>query len=231
MPDNPDWLHRPEWGVALTVAAYALALLLRARFKWMHPLFFGSIAVIAVLALADIPYELYRHGADYVLLLLGPATVALGVPIYKYSRQLRRSIAPIAAGVIGGSIVSLAVTWLLVRALGLSDQLLYALLPKSVTTAVSAALTEQLGGMPEMSAAFTVLTGLVGSMFGPLFLRLIGVRGDAAIGTAVGTAAHGIGTARLVGDSERQAGVSALAMSLSCLVTPALMIPLYSWLA
>ncbi|GGF86712.1 LrgB family protein [Paenibacillus abyssi] len=229
MPAIADWIQGPEWAVAVTVAAYAAALLLRNKFKWMHPLFTGAAAVILFLTFTDISYEDYRIGGDLILFMLGPATVALGVPLYKHSQRLRRHIPGILAGVMAGSVVSIAGAWLLASVSGLSTAILYSMIPKSVTAAVSVPLSEQLGGIPELTAVLTVLTGLIGSMFGPMVLKLFGIRRDLAIGVAVGTASHGIGTARLVNDSEWQASVSALSMSLSCIITPIFILPLY-WL-
>lgn len=224
-----EWLQGAEWGAALTIAAYAGALVLRGKIRRLHPLFTGSVAVIALLLLTGISYEEYRIGGDLLVFMLGPATVALGVPIYKHGKQLRRQFPLLLAGVTTGSIAAIVSSWLFASLFGLPPQILYSMLPKSVTTAVSIELAEQLGGVPELAALLTVLTGLLGSMFGPAFLRMAGVRGDLPVGTALGTASHGIGTARLVADSERQGSVSALAMSISCIVTPLLMLPLYWW--
>jgi predicted murein hydrolase (TIGR00659 family) len=230
MPTTADWINAPEWGAAVTLLAYAAALLLRSRVRWMHPLFTSSAAIIALLLVTGLSYDDYRIGGDLVIFMLGPATVALGVPLYKYGRRLRGSLTAVAAGVTVGSAASIASGWLLASLTGLAPQMVYSLLPKSVTTAVSVPLSAQLGGIPEMTAVFTVLTGLTGSMFGPVFLRRMGVRADLPLGVAMGTSSHGIGTARLVGDSPWQGSVSALSMSISCIVTPLLMLPLYWWL-
>ncbi|MBD2847231.1 LrgB family protein [Paenibacillus sp. IB182496] len=227
--DNGEWLQRPEWGVALTVAAYAAALLLRRRLPWMHPLFVGTGLVVLILLAGGVSYEDYRIGGDLVLFMLGPATVALGVPLYKHSRQLRHQLGAVLAGVTAGSLASIGSAWLLAAGAGLSSAVASSLLPKSVTSAVSVSLAGTLGGIPELTAVLTVLTGLLGSMFGPLLLRRCRLGSDLAIGVGVGTAAHGIGTARLVNDSQWQGSVGALAMSISCIVTPLLLLPLH-WL-
>ena len=105
------------------------------------------------------------------------------------------------------------------------------MLPKSVTTPISMEVARQLGGVPELAAAFTVTAGLIGAVVGPGLLRLARVRGDLAVGAAMGTAAHGIGTARVLQDSELQGGVAGLAMALAGVVTSLLAIPAQWWVA
>ena len=111
-----------------------------------------------------------------------------------------------------------------------SRVLLLSMLPKSVTTPISIELSLQLGGIPALTAVFTVLAGLLGSVVGPQLLRLAGVRGDIAIGLAMGTSSHGIGTARIIRDSEFQGGASGLAMALAGIITSLLIIPIQWWL-
>jgi putative effector of murein hydrolase len=104
------------------------------------------------------------------------------------------------------------------------------MIPKSVTTPISVELSKLLGGTPELSAVFTVLAGLIGSVVGPAILKLFGVRRDIPIGIAMGTSAHGIGTARVVQESELQGGASGFAMALAGIVTSLLSIPVQWWL-
>lgn len=220
---------QPLFGVALTVAFYAIAQLLSRRWKWLHPLFVTAGGMIVFLLLCEIPYEDYKIGGDIVSFFLGPATVALAVPLYKSAQFMKGKVRAIVLGVAIGSISGLLSVALFMWALhGVRDTLL-SMLPKSATSPIAIELARQLGGTPELGGVFAVLTGLLGSMLGPLLLRKAGVRSDVAIGTAVGTASHGIGTARLLRESELQGGVSGLAMGLSGIITPILCIPIY-WL-
>lgn len=230
MSELRELAGEPVFGVALTIGAYALALRLNRRRKWMHPLFACTGMLIMLLLVADIPYEDYSKGGEIVSFFLGPTTVALAVPLYKSLLTMRKHLKAIAVGVAAGSIAGLCVSSLVVLAFGGSKELLITLLPKSVTTPIAIELSKQLAGNAPLTGVFTVLTGLLGSMFGPALLRLFGLRSDLAIGAAVGTAAHGIGTGRLARESEAQAGISGFAMSLSGLVMSLLGIPLAIWL-
>jgi len=230
MQEAIQWVKGPEWGIIVTVVCYVFALLLRNKIKWLPPLLTGSITIILLLIIGGFSYDDYREGGDYILFMLGPATIALGVPIYKYGRRMQKNVKAVLIGVTVGSSISILTGWYLSLYLGLSPQIIYSLLPRSVTTAVSVQVSSQLGGIPEATAVFTVLTGLLGSLIGPAFLRMVRIRNSIAIGTAIGTASHGIGTARLVADSEYQASISALSMSLSCIITPSLILLIQWWI-
>ncbi|MFB0846320.1 LrgB family protein [Paenibacillus oleatilyticus] len=225
-----EWTEQPLFGIALTVLAYVFALALQQRWKALHPLLTCSALVIAFLLAANVPYEAYRKGADYIVFLLGPATVALGIPLYKNAQRIRNALLPIAAGITAGSISALLLSAGLVWGLGGSRELLVTMMPKSVTSPIALEISRQAGGIPELTAVLTVLTGLIGSMFGPGLLRLAGVRDDISIGTAIGTSSHGIGTARIIRDSELAGSVSGFAMGAAAILTSLLFIPLYWYL-
>ena len=220
----------PIFGVGLTVLVYALASALHRRWRWVHPLLITCGALILLLRGARIPYADYRAGGDVIAFFLGPATIALGVPFYKQSRRIGRHVLPIVVSVTAGSAAGIASAWALVKLSGGSDNVVRSMLPKSVTTPISIELSRQLGGTPELSAVFTVLAGLIGSVVGPMTLRAVGVRRDIPIGLAMGTSAHGIGTARVIQESELQGGSSGFAMALAGIVTALLSIPVQWWL-
>ncbi|RKP52985.1 LrgB family protein [Cohnella endophytica] len=219
----------PLFGVAATVIFYAAAQLLNRKWNWLHPLFLTAGGLIVLLVLCGIPYEEYKGGGDIVGFFLGPATVALAVPLYESLKRLRGKIRAVVIGVTIGSLCGIVSVAVLTWALGATKDTVLSMLPKSATSPIAIELSRQLGGSPELGGVFAVLTGLLGSMLGPALLRFARVRGDIGIGTAVGTAAHGIGTARLLRDSETQGGISGFAMSLSSIITPILCIPIY-WL-
>jgi predicted murein hydrolase (TIGR00659 family) len=225
-----DITSQPIFGLAISVVAYTIALLLSKRWRWVHPLFVSSGLIILFLVCTRIPYEAYRKGGDILVLLLGPATVALGVPFYKNAQRIRSSFIAIICGVTVGSVSALLLSAALVWSLGGSMELMVSLMPKSVTSPIALEISRQAGGIPELTAVMTVLTGLFGSMFGPGLLRLCGVRDDISIGTAIGTSSHGIGTARVIRDSELQGSVSGFAMGAAGILTSFLFVPLYAWL-
>ncbi|MFE5317348.1 LrgB family protein [Paenibacillus sp. NPDC056579] len=226
---SPDeFVAQPLFGIALSVICYSIALIVNRKRRWLHPLFLSSGLVIAFLLAGDIPYEAYRVGGDMLIFFLGPATVALGIPLYKNARRIQTNLAAILGGITVGSVSALILSAAFVWSLGGSKELMLTMMPKSVSSPIALEISRQSGGIPELTAVLTVLTGLIGSMFGPALLRLSGVRDDISIGTAIGTAAHGIGTARIIRDSELQGSVSGFAMGAAAIITSILFIPLYS---
>ncbi|MFC5449237.1 LrgB family protein [Paenibacillus aestuarii] len=221
--------QQPMFGISLTLVVYAAAQWLHGRWPKVHPLFVTSLGIIVILLVCRIPYEAYRVGGDSVALLLGPATVGLGVPLYKQMKSIRSNLASIFAGLTAGSLSALICAGGLAWSLGAAKSIWVTMIPKSVTTPISVEIVRHLGGVPELGVIVTTLTGLIGSMIGPELLRKCGVRSDIAIGTAIGTASHGIGTARLVKESELQASVSGFAMAATGILISVLVIPLY-WL-
>lgn len=211
----------PLFGVALTLAAYASAQVLyrRSGRVWLNPVLVTILAIITLLLLADIPYQNYARGGDLISFLLGPAVVALAVPLYQRRLELWRRKAAILSGILAGSLASIlsacGIAWLL----GGSRDVIVSVAPKSVTTPIAIAIAEQIGGIPALTAPVVVITGCLGAMCGAEFCRLIGIRTHLAAGLAVGTAAHGIGTARML-EIDRLAGtVAGLAIGLNGLAT------------
>lgn len=225
-----ELLSSPLFGVMLTLLAYRLAELLyrRSRFILFNPVAVSIVCIILLLKICNIPYQDYQNGGRMILFLLGPSVVALAVPLYQRRQEILKRKLPILLGIVAGafsSIVSAAgIAWFL----GGSHQVVLSLVPKSVTTPIAIGITEKIGGIVPLTAALVVLTGCLGAICGPEFCRLIGIRSKAAMGLAVGTASHGIGTARLLGEDRFSGAIAGLAIGLNGLAT-ALLVPLL-WL-
>jgi predicted murein hydrolase (TIGR00659 family) len=167
----------------------------------------------------DIPYESYHSGGRIILFLLGPSVVALALPLYRKRNEINRNRVPIMIGIFSGALASILSAGGLAWLLGGTREVVLSMTPKSVTTPIAIGITEKIGGVPELTAAIVVLTGCLGAICGPEFCRLVGIRSPTAIGLAVGTASHGIGTARML-EVDRLAGaVAGLAIGLNGLVT------------
>jgi predicted murein hydrolase (TIGR00659 family) len=228
--NSGELLREPLFGITLTVAAYTAGLMIHKKWRKIHPLFVTAAVILSFLIMCGIPYEAYKPGGDWIQFLLGPSTVALGVPIYKHGRQIKAQLLPILSAITVGAVSSMVSSAALLLSFHGSRQLILTMLPKSASTPISVELVRLLGGVPEIGAVFTVFTGLLGSMYGPELLRLCGVRQDIPLSTAIGTAAHGIGTARLVRENELQGSVSSFAMGMTGILTSLLVIPLYLYL-
>ncbi len=192
----------------------------------LNPVLVAVILVVAVLTATGTAYQSYFDGAQFVHFLLGPATVALAIPLYRQFDKVRRSALAILASIVTGSLTASASAVAIAWALDGSREALLSLAPKSVTAPVAMGITEQFGGLPSLTAVLVIMTGVLGAMIGPPILNMLGVKDWAARGLAIGTASHGIGTARAVQINEVAGAFSGLAMGLNALAT-ALLLPLF----
>ena len=230
------WVYlatKPLLWLTATLVCYQLAVWIY-RKAGEHPLL-NPVAVavallIGLLIVTATPYPTYFSGAQFVHFLLGPATVSLAVPLYRQRAQLRTLALPIAValpvGILTAALSAMGLAWLL----GASPQTLISLAPKSATAPVALGISEQLGGIPSLTAALVVTTGIVGAVFGTGLLRVLHIRDDAVKGVALGVSSHGIGTARAFQVSPVMGAFAGLAMALSAGLTAFLLPPLLHWL-
>nr|WP_275900720.1 LrgB family protein [Paenibacillus periandrae] len=212
----------------MTVLAYVFSFGINRFIQWIHPLFICSGLIIVVLLAGGVSYSDYHAGGSLIEFFLGPATVALGVPLYKNAQKFKDKMAPLLAGIFAGSVMGIASSSALVWLLGGSREIMVTMMPKSVTTPISVEIIRNMGGIPELGSVLTVLTGLLGSMIGPEVLRLFGMRDDFSVGIAMGTSSHGIGTGRLIRESDLLGSISVFSMCMAGMITSVLVIPI-SW--
>lgn len=216
-----DLVSTPLFGIALTLVVYHLAEIVyrKTRFILFNPVALSIVTIILLLEGLDIPYSEFARGGDMILFLLGPAVVALALPLYQRRTEILKRKIPILAGIVAGAATSIVTAAGTAWVLGGSQEVVLTLVPKSVTTPIAIGIVEKIGGIIPLAAALVVLTGCLGAICGPEFCRLIGIRSKAAMGLAVGTAAHGIGTARVLGEDRFAGAVAGLAIGLNGLVT------------
>ena len=223
----------PLLWLSVTLLAYVVAHALYRRAgdnPLLNPVAIAVALLIAILVATGTPYATYFEGAQFVHFLLGPATVALAVPLYRQLGRLRRLWLPVAVAVVVGVGVAAASAMAIARLLGGSDESLLSLAPKSVTAPVAMGIAEKIGGLPSLTAVLVVATGILGAIFGTRLLAWFGVRDDAIRGIAMGVTSHGIGTARAFQVSTKMGAFSGLGMALSAFAT-ALLVPwLVRWL-
>lgn len=214
----------PLLGLAMTLSVYLLAYRLHqwANFNPLANPVALSIALLAsLLWVTGTPYSRYFEGAQFVHFLLGPATVALAVPLFEQLGRLRRLWWPLLAGLVCGTLAGTVSAVLLAHWLGASAATLASLAPKSVTTPVAMGIAESLGGLPSLTAVLVVGTGIVGAATGRFLFDALRIEDPVVRGFALGTAAHGIGTARAFQVSETMGAFAGLAMGLSALFSAA----------
>jgi predicted murein hydrolase (TIGR00659 family) len=239
---NPDthleqiWVYlsaSPLFGLTMTLIAYGIAYRV---YLWgksnplLNPVVTAVLLLITLLVLTDTSYQDYFEGGQFVHFLLGPATVALAIPLYRQVGKLKALWLPVLVallvGVTVGGISAVGIAWLL----GADAQILLSLAPKSVTAPVAMGIAERIGGIPSLTAVLVVMTGVVGAVFGTKWFDLLRIRDDSVRGIAMGVAAHGIGTARAFQVSAEMGAFAGLAMALSAFTASVILPWLVGWM-
>ena len=216
-----------------TVAAYLVADKTARKLgnpPWSNPVLMSVLMIAPVLWLTQTTYTTYFEGAQFIHFLLGPATVALAVPLWDNRDTIRTSIAPIVLALFAGSIVAAGSAILLARAYGLPLEVLLSLAPKSTTAPVALGISEAIGGIPALTAVLVILTGIIGAVTVTPFMNLLRITDWRARGFAVGVAAHGIGTARAFQVNPVAGAYAGIAMALNALLTSLIVPLLVRWL-
>lgn len=235
-PLNEIWVYlsaSPLLWLWLTLTLYLVALWLQRRARshpLANPVLLAVAMLVALLALTGTPYERYFDGAQFVHFLLGPATVALAVPLYGQLRRLLELRWPLLAALVAGSLTASLSAYAVAGVLDASEATMRSLAPKSVTTPIAMGIAERIGGLPSLTAVLVILTGIIGAVAATGLMRLLRVRDEAAVGFALGLAAHGIGTARAFQLGERAGAFAALAMGLNGLLTAIALPVLLPWI-
>ena len=221
LEDTWDWaIHSPVFFLVLTLAAYRVGRELRDRtggHSLAQPVLVAIVIIAPVITLLDIDYDDYRSGTELIAFLLGPATVALAVPLHRNAHRLTGRVVPLLVAVGVGAVVSVGSAILLVRALGGDDLLARTLAPKAATTPVAIAIAERADGIAPLAAVLAIIAGILGAVAGPRVLTLLRVRDHLARGLAQGAVSHGIGASRMLHDDETEGAFAGLSMGLTAL--------------
>lgn len=212
----------PLLGLTITLVAYGLAYRLYVYANanpLLNPVATSVAVLIIFLLITDTSYETYFEGAQFVHFLLGPATVALAVPLYQQFSKLKRLWLPVTVALVSGVTIAAVSSIAIARFLGASVQTQLSLAPKSVTAPVAMGISEQIGGLPSLTAVLVVATGILGAVAGTKLFDLMRIKDDSIKGIAMGVTAHGIGTARAFQVSSEMGAFSGLAMALSAFTT------------
>ena len=195
-----------------------------------NPVLLSVVAVALLLTLTGTDYATYFEGAQFIHFLLGPATVALAVPLMDNRDTMKRVAVPIALALVAGSFVAAVSAILLAQAFGLPDAVILSLSPKSTTAPVALGISEAVGGIPTLTAVLVILTGIIGAIVVTPMMTLLRVRDWRARGFAAGVAAHGIGTARAFQVNETAGAFAGIGMALNALLTSLIVPGLVYWL-
>ena len=209
------------FGAVISILAYALGVAIQKRWKYaiFNPMLIAIVAIILFLTVMGIDYETYNKSAEYITYFLTPATVCFAIPLYEQYERLKKNWRALLAGTLAGVLSSMLSIFLLSMLFGLAHEQYVSLLPKSITTAIGIALSGELGGIPTLTVAAIMVTGIFGNICARSLCRLFRIKEPAAVGLAIGAAAHAIGTVRAREIGEEEGAISSLSIVVCGLLT------------
>ena len=220
----------PFFGITVSIAAYSIGVWISRKTKLalFNPLLISYLIIIPALLIFNIPLEWYDKGGDVIDMFLSPATAVLAITIYRQRNLIKEHLAAIIAGTVAGSACSLLTVLALCRLFSLSSTVTASLLPKSITTPLAIAVSGSLGGIQALTVLAVILTGITGSIAGPLLIRVFRIKNEVTQGLAMGAASHAVGTGRAVEMGEVQGALSSVALVMSGIITVILSLIFFS---
>ena len=208
-------------GAVISLAAYFAGMYLKKKWNrsFLNPLLISIVITIIFVIVCRIDYDTYYEGAKYISYLLTPATVCLAIPLYEQFQILKSNWKAIIAGVTAGAITSLTTVLVLALLFRFSHEEYVTFLPKSITTAIGMAVSEEQGGYVAVTVAVIIVTGILGNVFGDLILKIFRIEEPIAKGIALGTASHAIGTSKAMELGEIEGALSSLAVVVAGILT------------
>lgn len=199
------------------------------KISLLHPVLVSILVIVSILSLLKVEYASFEKGSFIIDFLLGPSVVALGFGLYEQTQLIRKHKLSIFTSIVVGSIVGIASVSLIAKWLGANEMIITSLQPKSVTTPIAILISKQMGGIPPFTAVVVMITGVFGAVAGPFILDKAGISSRIARGLAMGSCAHGVGTARAVEMGAIEGVISGLSIGLMGLIT-SLLVPLLRWI-
>ena len=223
-----ELLQNTAFGVALTLITYEIGKWIQKKtgLKVLSPLITATLLIIGVLALFDIDYSTYKPGADIIGFFIGPATVSFAVPLYKNIKIIKENLAPILIGLLGGLLTGMVSVLGLCYIFGINQHLTISMLPKSVTSAIGFAISEMIGGVPEITLVLIVVAGVTGYVVGEFVFKILKIDDPVIRGIALGTNSHVVGTAKAMELGEKEGALSSAAITLAGLLM-VFLVPLF----
>lgn len=216
-----NFFANPLFLIALTFVVFLASQWLSRRIglRLFNPILISIAVLIALMYGLGVDYESYREGGAWIEFWLKPAVVALGVPLYRQLSTIRKQVIPLLVSELVGCVAGLVSVVVIVEMLGATEEVALSLAPKAVTTPIAIEISESLGGIPALTAAVVVCTGIFGSIAGFRIVSLTRVKSPMATGLSIGTASHAVGTAAALERSERYGAFSSLGLTLNGILT------------
>lgn len=217
--------------IAMTLVSYLVMNVVYVKYykAFLIPILTATTAIILILVFAKVPYETYMLGGKWIDLLLGPAIVALAIPLYKQQDLLKKNLLPIVGGVSAGVLVGMISGVLFAKVVGFTEVFVLTLLPKSITSPIAIQISSTLGGIPSLAPVFVMIAGFTGVIFGPAFMQRMRIHTATGRGIGLGTAAHALGTSKAIELGEQEASMSSVAMTL-CAIVGSFVAPIMAWI-
>lgn len=209
------------FGAALTLLCFSIGLIVQKKFKLkiLNPIIISMTMIIIILNITDISYEAYNNGAQLISIFLTPATVCLAVPLYEKLKLLKDNLLAVMGGIISGVAANLLTIWGVCVAFNLDKTVFATMAPKSITTAIGMVLSEETGGVVNITVAMIVITGNTGYLLAETIIRIFKIKSPVAKGIAIGSSAHVLGTSKAVELGDVEGAMSGLAVAVAGIVT------------
>ena len=212
-----NFLENEFFLLAITFGIFFLAKLLQKKtgIMLLNPILLTIALLIIFLKMTNISYDTYNKGGHLIEFWLKPAVVALGVPLYLQLETIKKQLLPILLSQLAGCIVGVISVVLIAKLMGASDEIIYSLAPKSVTTPIA----KSIGGIPALTAAVVVCVGLLGGILGFKTMKLTHIGSPMAQGLSLGAAAHAVGTSTAMDISSKYGAFASLGLTLNGIFT------------
>lgn len=216
-----QYLDTALFGVSITIIIYSISAFVNKKVKKaiLNPIALSILGIVGFLLYNNIDYEVYNKGGSIISFFIGPATVALAVPLYKKIKLLSQNLMPILVGILVGASSGVISVIILSKIFELDDIIILSLIPKSTTSAIAMDISTEIGGSPSLAIAFVIITGITGNIIGPGILRAFGINNKVAQGISLGTSSHVVGTAKAMEMGEVEGAMSSLAIGIAGLMT------------
>lgn len=219
-----SFFQQPLFGIFITVLAFQTAQYIRSKSKFVlfNPVLLSVVFIIIFLLVFNIDFDAYNIGGQYLSFLLGPTVVALGVLFYEKFEQIKNNVWSFLVAILAGGILGIVSVSVIALVIGAPEVIVKSIAPKSVTAPIAMEIAKVMDGVPYITVGVVIAVGIFGNAFGPSILRFLGIKNKNAIGTALGTASHGIGTARALEEGKLAGAYGGLAMCVNGLLTAVL---------
>ncbi len=227
-----DFLNNELFLVTLTTVIYILSQKLYQKINsfLLNPVLISIIIIILILSFLDIKYPDYKQKTQIISFWLNPSVVALAIPLYLQMKRIKKDWMRILLATLSGAIIGIVSVVLIAKLLGASKEIILALAPKSVSTPIAINISETIGGIPSLTVAVVVVTGILGAVLGEQIIRLVRIQHPNAIGLGIGTASHALGTAKIATKGEEYSSYSAMGLAINGILTSILSPLILDWL-